>query len=129
MLQKGDYMCKLDLKDAYFCLPLKEQSRKYLRFQWEGTLFEFLRLCFSLGPASINFTKFLKVPISLLRRLQVCVIIYLDHMLLMSQVQDELLMNRDTIIFLLTQSGYVINFKKSILVPVQQTEFLGLEVL
>ena len=121
-------MCKLDLKDAYFCVPLKKESRKYVRFQWEGTLYEFLCLCFGLGPAPLIFTKILKVPISLLRRLQIRVIIYLDDMLLMSQTLKELLMNRDTIIFLLTRLRFVINLKKSILVPVQKIEFLGLEI-
>ena len=37
-------------------------------------------------------------------------------------------MSRDTIIFLLTQLGFVINLKMSILVPVQQIELLGLEI-
>ena len=123
-------MCKLGLKDAYFCFPLKKESRKYVRFQWEGTLYEFLCLCFGLGSASLILTKILKVPISLLRRLQILVIIYLGDMLLMSQTLalEELLMSRDTMIFLLTQLGFVINLKKSVLVPVQQIEFLGLEI-
>ena len=47
MLQNGDYMCELDLKDPYFCVPLKEESR----FQWEEPLYEFHCLCFGLGPA------------------------------------------------------------------------------
>ena len=130
VLQKGDYMCNLDLKNAYFCVPLKKESRKYVWLQWEGTLtlYEFLCLCFDLSLAPLIFTKILKVPISLLRRLQVRVIIYLDDMLLMSQTLEELLISRDKIIFLLTQLGLVINWKKSILVPVQQTEFLGLKI-
>ena len=51
-------------------------------------------------------------------------------MLLMSQTLalEELLMSRDTMIFFLTQLGFVINLKKSVLVPVQQIEFLGLEI-
>ena len=32
LLQKGKYLCKKDLKHAYFCVPLGEKSRKYLRF-------------------------------------------------------------------------------------------------
>ena len=48
-------------------------------------------------------------------------------MLLMSQTLEELLMSRDAIIFLPTQLGFVINLKKSVLVPIQQIEFLGLE--
>ena len=81
ILQKGDYMYKLDLKDAYFCVSLKKESRKYVRFRWEGTLYKFLCLCFDLGSASLIFIKILKVPISLSRRLQIRVIIYLDDML------------------------------------------------
>ena len=106
----------------------KKESGKYVWFQWEGTLYEFLCLCFGLGPTPLISTKILKVPISLLRRLQIHVIIYLDDMLLMSQTLEELLMSRDTIIFFLIQLGFVINLKKSILVPVQQIEFLGLEM-
>ena len=32
MLQKGDYMCKLDLKDAYFSVSLEKISRQFVRF-------------------------------------------------------------------------------------------------
>ena len=84
-------------------------------------------LCFGLGPESLIFTKTLKVPIFLLRRLQRRVIIYMDDILLKSQTLEEL-MGRDTIIFLLTQLGFVINLKKSILMSVQQIEFLALEI-
>ena len=87
-----------------------------------------LCLCFGLGPAPLIFTKILKIPISLLRRLQIRVIIYLDDMLLMSQTEEELLISRDTVIFLLTHLGFVINLKKSMLNPVQKIEFLGLEI-
>ena len=68
VLQKGDYICKIDLKDAYFSVPLHKYSRKLIRFLREGNLYEFLCLCFGLGPAPRIFTKLLKVPISVLRR-------------------------------------------------------------
>ena len=55
-------------------------------------------------------------------------VIYLDGILLISQKLEELLMGRDTITFPLTQSGFVITLKKSILAPVQQTEFPDLEI-
>ena len=111
------------LKDAYFCVALKKESMAYVPFQWEGTLYKFL--C----QAPLIFTKILKVAIPLLRRPQIRVIIYLDDMLLMSQTLEELLMSRDTVIFLLTQLGFVINLKKSILSIAQQIELLGLEIL
>lgn len=32
MLIPGDLMCKVDLKDAYFAVPLARSSQKYVRF-------------------------------------------------------------------------------------------------
>ena len=54
---EGDYMCKIDLKDAYFYVVLSKESRKLVRFQWEGSLYEFLCFCFGLDPAPRAFTN------------------------------------------------------------------------
>ena len=32
----GDYMVSLDLKDAYFSVPIHPLDRKLLRFFWKG---------------------------------------------------------------------------------------------
>lgn len=40
LLKEGDLMCKLDLKDAYFCIPLSKHSGKFVRFYWEGIPYE-----------------------------------------------------------------------------------------
>ena len=39
VLEKGDYMCKVDLKDAYFSVPLHKDSRTLVRFLWSGNLY------------------------------------------------------------------------------------------
>ena len=51
MLQQGDYMWKLDMKDANYSVPLQTNCSGKVRFQWSGKLYEFLCLCFGLGPA------------------------------------------------------------------------------
>ena len=58
MLQKGDYMRKLDLKDAYFSVPLKKNSRQIVCFRWSGNLCEFLYLC-------RTFRKLLKLTMAI----------------------------------------------------------------
>ena len=118
MLLPGDKMCKIDLKDAYFAIPLSVKSRKYVRFQWKGFLYEFFCLCFGLFPA----------PLSLLRKLNVRIIIYLDDMLLMASSLEDLLMARDTQIFILQHLGFLINIKKSYLEPKLTLEFVGVIV-
>ena len=116
-------MCKLALKDAYFSVPLKKNSRQFICFRWSRNLYKFLCLCFGLEPA---FTKLLKVPMTILHRINNKIIIYLDNMLLICHSLEEILINQDTVIFLLQHLGFVINCKNSALTPVQEIEFLGL---
>ena len=128
VLPKGDYMCKIDLKDAYFSVPLHKDSRKLVLFLWAGNLYEFLCLCFGLGPAPRIFTNLLKVPVSVLRRLMIRVITYLDYLLILGNSMSEIFLARDSVIFLLQHLGFVINLKKCVLDPAQEIEFLGLIV-
>ena len=126
LLQEHDFLIKIDLKDAYFGIPLDKSSRKYIRFQWEGNLYEFLCLCFGLGPAPLIFTKLLKIPIALLRRINVRIIIFFDDMLVMAQMFKEISQAKETSIFLLQNLGFVINFKKLQQTPVKEVEPLWL---
>ena len=128
ILQKGDYMCKLDLKDAYFSVPLEKNSRQSVRFRCSGDWYEFLSLCFGLGPVPRIFTKLLKVPVTILRRINIRIIFYLDDILLIGHSLEEIVMSRDTVMFLLQHLGFIINWKKSVLAPVQEIEFLGLTI-
>ena len=113
LLQEHDFLIKIDPEDVYFGIPLDKSSRKYIRFQWEGNLQEFLCLCFGLGPAPLIFTKLLKTPIALLRRINIKIIIFFDDMLVMAQTLKEILKAKETLIFLLQNLSFVINLKKS----------------
>ena len=125
LLKEGDFMVKIDLKDAYYSIPLNTNSRKFVRFEWQGNLYEFTCLMFGLGPGPRIFTKLLKVPITLLRRLKIRIIIYIDDMLIMGASWEEILLARDSTLHLLQALGFVINWKKSVLEPTRSIEFLG----
>ena len=120
MLQQGDYMFNLDMRDSYFSVALHRNCRNKVRFQWSGKLYEFLCLCFGSGPAPRIFITILKVPISLIRRLNIRIVIYLDNMLLLGRSIKEVLIATDTAIFLFQHLGFVIDLKKSILTPQQK---------
>lgn len=110
LLQKGDYLIKIDLKDAYSVMSISPIHRKYLRFQTgEGSIFEYTALPFGLGEAPRLFTKTLKPVIGLLRRLGIRMIVYLDDILLMAESQQKLICHRDSTLFLLQKLGFVIN--------------------
>ena len=68
VLQSGDYMGKLDLKDAYLSIPISEQHRKYLRFQWKKMNYEFQTLPFGLASAPRVFTKILRPVAATMRK-------------------------------------------------------------
>jgi hypothetical protein len=114
VIQQGDWLIKLDLKDAYFCVAMNAHHKKYLRFKWQETLYEFQCLPFGLGSAPRDFTKLLKPVIAFLRRLGMRLIIYLDDILIMNQREQELLQDGKTTVNLLEHLGFIINVKKSI---------------
>ena len=47
LLRPGDFMCKLDLKDAYFTVPLHSRSQKFIRLQFQGRTYRVLMLTHS----------------------------------------------------------------------------------
>ena len=55
-LQKGEWVTSIDFKDAYFHIPIQEQSRKYLRFHFQGQTYQFKALPFGLSTAPMEFT-------------------------------------------------------------------------
>ena len=80
---------------------------------------------FRVIPSLLVFTKLLKVPIVLLRKLKVGLIIYPDDILLMAS-KEELEKERGTLIFFIQHLSFVINAKKSVLCSTKIIEFLGI---
>ena len=128
IIQRGDWLCKVDLKDAYFCIPIHHNHRKFLRFQFKGLMLQYRSLPFGLATGSRLFTKVMKPIIALLRRIGVRLVIYLDDILLLNQSQVGLQKDRDTLLWLLHNLGWLVNWKKSVLIPSQKLEFLGLTI-
>ena len=89
IIEKQKMRMHLDLKDAYFSISLIPGSRKFVQFLWSGKLYEVLRLCFGLGSALRTCAKLPKIPVSVLRHLNILMIIYLDNMLLIVDTIKE----------------------------------------
>ena len=60
LISPGDFMIPLDLKDAYFNIPIFSLHRKYLRFIWKSQRYEFTCLPFGYSLAPRVFTKVFK---------------------------------------------------------------------
>ena len=56
-LKQEDWTTAIYLKDAYFHIPIHQSSKRYLRFVWEETSYQFQALCFGLCTAPYPFTR------------------------------------------------------------------------
>ena len=68
LLEEGDWMVKLDLKDTYFAVPICPQNWTYLTFQFRGSIYQFECLPFGLSSAPRIFKKVMKPVTSWLRQ-------------------------------------------------------------
>ena len=50
-IRPGDFFVSLDLKDAYLQVPVHPHSSRYLRFVWQGKVYQFEVFCFGLSTA------------------------------------------------------------------------------
>lgn len=128
MMRPGDFLTKVDLKDAYFMIPIHAEHRKFLRFAWQSKTYQFNCLPFGLSSAPWVFTKTSRAIILTLRTLGLRVIIYIDDILIMAESEQMSKEHTTGLIFLLENLGFVINYAKSQLNPTQEIDFLGFTV-
>ena len=73
LLSSNWHMATVDLKDAYYLIPIAKSGRKYLRFIFEGIIYEFECVPFSLSVAPYTFTKIYETSRFTIKRLRVSV--------------------------------------------------------
>lgn len=122
---QGFYMAHLDLKDAYFLIPVHEESRKYLRFYFQNELYEFLVIPFGLCTAPFIFTKLLKPVANYLRNQGFSSVVYLDDFLCIAKNFELCHQNMCATKTLLKKLGFIINEVKSKMTPSTICQFLG----
>jgi hypothetical protein len=117
LLKTGDWMTKVDLKDAYFMVPIRAQDRAFLTFNFREQMFQFKCLPFGLSCAPWVFTKILKPVAAQLRELGVKLIVYTDDILIMAESREKNRQHVMGLVFLLENLGFIINRERSILEP------------
>ncbi|CAK1601012.1 unnamed protein product [Parnassius mnemosyne] len=118
-------MASIDLKDAYFLIPIYNSHRKYLKFDLNGILYEFNCLPFGLSTAPYLFTKLLKPVVEYFRLNNIITVIYLDDLLLFGNSYAESNKNIVFIKNVFENLGLLIKYEKSCLVPSTKCKFLG----
>ena len=127
-LKGGDKLVKIDLKNAYFSVPISQKHRKFLCFQFKNNLYQFNCLPFSLASAPWVFTKTLKPIAALGRELGIRLVVYIDDILLMAETREKARDHASGLIYLFQCLGFTINSEKTILEPSLRLKFLGFMV-
>ena len=124
-ISPGEFIVSIDLKDAYFSVPIFQPHRKYLRFLWSFKRYEFACLPFGYSLAPRVFNKIFKPVIPYFRFLGFSVIIFIDDLILIASSYDECLQQLEVLKQTLCKLGFTVNVEKSQLVPVNEIIYLG----
>ena len=127
-IRQGDWMCSIDLRDAYLQVPVHPNSRKFLRFTSSKGVFQFKTLCFGLSTAPQVFTRVMAPVSKILHQWGVRLLRYLDDWLILADSEAKCQRARDLVLQLCTELGIQVNLEKSNPTPSQQIEYLGMEL-
>ena len=125
LITPGCYMSSVDIKDAYYSVPISEGYQKYFKFKYKGTLYKFLCLPngFCHGPR--KFTKLLKPPLAYLRKMNHILAAYIDDLLNIGTDYGDCVRNVMDTILIFDKLGFIIHPEKSQLIPSREITYLG----
>ena len=125
LMMKGCFMGSVDLSDAYYTIPIRQEDRKLLKFIWENKLYQYTCLPNGLAQAPRNFTRILKPVFAYLATKGVIAFGYIDDTFVMGcsfqECERGILLLKD----ILERLGFFINVEKSVFTPATKIEFLG----
>ena len=125
LIERNCYMASLDLKDAYYSVPISLEYRKFLPFCWKGVLYQFTCLPNGLSSCPRLFTKLLKPPLSQLRRLGHIIASYIDDLYLQGKTYEECVTSVIASLQKFDELGFIIHPEKSVFNPSQTITLLG----
>ena len=128
MISPGAYFASLDLKHAYYTIPLALEERKFFKFLWLGNLYEFNALPMGLSSSPRIFTKVMKPPLAYLRQKGCTVLGYIDDFFIQGNNFCECYSSLEEAVFLFLRLGFHVHPEKSVLIPSQSLTFLGFNV-
>ena len=125
-LKVGSWVFSLDLKDAYFQVPIHKASRKFMRIELLGRTYQFRALPFGLSTSPWVFTKLVKTVKNLVHRAGHALFQYLDDWLGDAPSFQEGMRRSQQLVRWTEELGFLINQEKSELIPKQEFDFVGI---
>ena len=125
LIRPGVFMSKIDIKDAYYSIPIEPNDTKFLKFTFMGVLYEFLALPNGYKEGPRRFTKLLKPALASLRENRVCLAAYIDDIIVISSTFNKGINDVLNTSVTFDNLGFTLNIDKSVFTPCQTIEFLG----
>ena len=125
LVKPGMWFCSLDIKDAYYSVPIKEEHQKYFAFKWKEQYYCYTVMPNGWGNAPYVFTKLLKPAFRYLREQGYLNSYFIDDSLLMAELFHKCCENCCETQKIITSLGFMLNIPKSILTPTQIILHLG----
>ncbi len=114
--------------NAYFHIQIHLQHRQFLKFAFQGKIYEFKVLPFGLSLAPRIFTKCVEAALTPLRQQGIRILAYLDDWLICARSKEMADLHTKAVLMHLNALGFVVNQKKSLLTPTQSIMFLDLKL-
>ena len=124
-IKKDVWMASVDLKDAFFTVPVHISPQKYFQFGWFQNFYKFLVIPNGYSDAVQTFTKIPKPVFWHLRNQGYISVIFVDDSYLQGDTKHECMININTTTDLLCSLGFFIQTSKSVLMSIQNIEFLA----
>ena len=115
----------IDLKDAFYHVPVAWHFHRFLAFEVDGQVYVFQFLPFGLSIAPWAFSRITKPIKAHLHLLLYHFHTYLDDFFLMATSRPVLLERLSYVLSLLDRLGITVNHPKSNLVPCRTLDYLG----
>jgi hypothetical protein len=125
MMQPGDFVCSIDLLDAFYHILIWKRDRRFLRFQALGRTYQFKALPMGLTTSPWALAKVVGEAVKRLREQGVRISYYADDLFIMGRGEKECREAAEKTLQLLHELGFLINEEKSHLTPVQDLVHLG----
>ena len=127
-VRENDFLASIDLKDAYFQVPVHPASKKLLRFVSSGKVYQFKALCFGLSTAPQVFTRVFAAVSSWAHARGIRLLRYLDDWLILSPSEKQTQQHINQLLSLCRSLGIVVNAEKSDFSPSKSVEYLGMVI-
>ena len=126
MIRPGDYFVSIDISDAYYSIAMHILAQPFLTFIFLNIYYSFTCLPQGLTSAPRIFTRVMRVVMSYLRARGLRISAWLDDLLLAGASASLTAAQTTTTLGTLEELGFLPNYEKSVLIPVQRISHLGL---